>query len=319
MNIAIRSFTGSLADYTTTIDLIHAAMPDFTNSVEEWQFADRNRPAHLKTARWIAERAGRPVGYASYTQFADMYHPQRFVIFLAVPPELRRQGIGSALYTTVLTALAEQQAISVRARYRSDYCASERFLQARGFVEDMRDWESRLELRHFDPAAHADALAHVHAHGIRIVTLRELIASDPDHRERLYNLNMLLEADIPNPEPFTPPSREHFAKWVFENPNLLPDGYLVALHGDDYVGSTSLWTSKAEPGVLHTGMTGVRREYRRKGIALALKLRALAFAQAHGTTMVKTWNESNNRGMLSINEALGFVKQPAWVNTQREL
>ena len=34
---------------------------------------------------------------------------------------------------------------------------------------------------------------------------------------------------------------------------------------------------------------------------------------------IKTWNESNNRAMLSINEALGFVKQPAWVNYHKTI
>ena len=30
-------------------------------------------------------------------------------------------------------------------------------------------------------------------------------------------------------------------------------------------------------------------------------------------------NESNNRAMLAINEALGFVKQPAWIDVVKVL
>jgi RimJ/RimL family protein N-acetyltransferase len=67
-------------------------------------------------------------------------------------------------------------------------------------------------------------------------------------------------------------------------------------------------------GELRTGMTGVRREWRRRGIALALKVRSLEFAKAQGFRRVVTENETNNRGMIAINDRLGFVKQPAYVH-----
>jgi mycothiol synthase len=65
---------------------------------------------------------------------------------------------------------------------------------------------------------------------------------------------------------------------------------------------------------LRTGLTAVRRAYRRRGIALALKVRSLEFGKANGYSSVQTENESNNRGMLAINDELGFVKNPAWAH-----
>ena len=94
---------------------------------------------------------------------------------------------------------------------------------------------------------------------------------------------------------------------------MLPPGYFVAVDGDEYVGTSNLWLSP-EPDVLRTGLTAVRRAYRRRGIAFALKVRSLEFAKAHGYKRVQTENELNNRGMLAINDELGFVRNPAWVH-----
>ena len=64
---------------------------------------------------------------------------------------------------------------------------------------------------------------------------------------------------------------------------------------------------------METGLTGTRREYRRRGIAVAMKVHALGWAKANGYELTKTWNATTNTGMLAINERLGFVKQPAWI------
>ena len=83
-------------------------------------------------------------------------------------------------------------------------------------------------------------------------------------------------------------------------------------HTGEYVAQSNLW--KTDGDYLHVGMTGTRRAYRRKGLALALKLRTMEFAKANGVKELRTGNESNNRAMLAINEAMGFVKQPIWMD-----
>jgi hypothetical protein len=38
-----------------------------------------------------------------------------------------------------------------------------------------------------------------------------------------------------------------------------------------------------------------------------------------GVDHIKTWNDQKNRPMLSINEAMGFEKQPAWIAVEKRL
>ena len=92
--------------------------------------------------------------------------------------------------------------------------------------------------------------------------------------------------------------------------NLVPDGWFVPLDNDAYVGMTNLWSSQAAANVVYAGRTGVFRSHRRRGIAIALKLRAVEFARKQGIAEIRTQNASNNERMLTINNRLGFVRHP---------
>ncbi len=62
-------------------------------------------------------------------------------------------------------------------------------------------------------------------------------------------------------------------------------------------------------GNAHNDMTGVRREYRGRGIALALKLLAIRFARSVGAQEITTSNDSLNAPMLAVNRKLGYQPQ----------
>jgi GNAT superfamily N-acetyltransferase len=240
-----------------------------------------------------------------------MYHPRKFSIFLMVHPDYQRRGIGGRLYGHLQETMAPFDPLALRSNAREDKTNGVSFLQKRGFIEEMRHWESHLDVAAFDPAPFDRDARRVAEQGIVVRTFPEL-ASDPDRMRKLYDLTTAVGSDVPSPEPHTDIDYDQWLKF-FEGPNFLPDGVFVALHGDEYVGFSNVFASQAE-NHLHTGLTGVLREYRRRGIAMALKLRAIAYARERGADVIRTSNESNNRGMLGINEALGFVKQPAWIN-----
>ena len=317
--ITVRPFRQD--DYPRVVAIENANFREYPGTVEEWSTRDRNRDPKCLWRRFVAEsRDGETVGFGVYEQSPYMYHPRKFWVGVSVDPEWQGQGIGSRLFDHVLSELAPYDPLTARAMAREDYERSVRFLAKRDFAEEMREWESRLDVTAFDFSPFEGARERVAAQGIAVRTLREL-ESDPDRDRKLWQVDAAISVDMPSPDAPTTPDFETWRKNTYDNPGLLPDGYFVAVDttdGNRFVGVSQLWKPQAGDD-LDTGATGVLREYRRRGIALALKLHAVAYAREAGVAVVKTWNAQSNRAMLSINEALGFAKQPAWISYARHL
>ena len=316
MSLRIRPFTEP--DYPAIVEIENRVYPEYPHTVEEARYWDGMREPKCRFQRYVADQLGRIMAFGDYNQHPWTYHPQKFDLHVSVDPVYQKQGIGSALYEHLLAQLQPFDPITVRARAREDYQQSMRFLSQRGFVEVMRNWESRLNVHSFDFAPYEGHVERVETQGIRLTPLSEL-TDDPDYTHKLYELEKELGKDVPHVDVYTPVSYEVYVKRFLQSPDLFPQAWYIALDEDRYAGTSALWKSQGNPKELYTGLTGVRREYRRRGIALAIKLKTLAFAKSQGYHVIKTWNESNNRPMLSINEQLGYIKQPAWITLAKEL
>ena len=64
------------------------------------------------------------------------------------------------------------------------------------------------------------------------------------------------------------------------------------------------------PGVLHNLTTNVYPEYRKRGIATALKILTIRFARQQRMQVIRTGNDSTNASMLAINRKLGYKPEP---------
>jgi RimJ/RimL family protein N-acetyltransferase len=182
----------------------------------------------------------------------------------------------------------------------------------------MREWESRLNVADFDPIPWAAARERPGRSGVVIRSFAEL-ADDPDRARKLHALESETFQDIPTAVPLTPIPFETFERVVLQSAGFLPEGFQIAVEEETgaFVGSTALFRKEGE--YLETGLTGVLRSHRRRGIALALKLRAIDYARSIGIPEIRTGNATTNRPMLAINEALGFVKQPVWISFVKRL
>jgi mycothiol synthase len=308
-NVSIRPF--ETTDYAA-ITAVHNAnfSPEFTYEEHEFKFDDEHRPEHCRHARWVAEVDGRIVGFGQYDQNAYLYDPRKFQFGITVVPDFHGRGIGGQLYDLIIGEVQRFDPISADEWSREDMDWRVGFLERRGFVADFRMWTSVLDLNTFDPARFAESTPD----HLQIRTLAELGAKDDAVWRRIYDMWCEVRHDVPLPpdEARVEVSFEQFRERE-DRPGLWPAGYFLALDGDRYVGTSQLWLAP-ESDTLRTGLTGVRRAYRRQGIATALKVRALALGKAQGYRRVNTENASHNVGMLGINMALGFVKNPAWVH-----
>ncbi|HEV7665551.1 MAG TPA: GNAT family N-acetyltransferase [Chloroflexota bacterium] len=310
--VTIRPFSAD--DYAAITRLYNATFEEFSVLDDEFAFEDHKRPAHCCWARWVAERDGDVIGFGQYTQAEGTYHPRKFQLAIIVEPRHQQNGVGGRLYDVVVEALQQLNPLTADEWSREDMACRVGFLERRGFVADMRQWTSALDLTRFEPGAFESAVAVVEAQGIELKCLAELGTADESVHRNLYELWRELRHDVPIP-PDDVRAEVSFETWWARNdrPDLLPDAYFVALDGQRYVGTSQLWRSP-EPVELRTGLTGVRRAYRRRGIAQALKLKSLAVGKAEGFARAVTENEINNQGMIGINDRLGFVKRPAYVH-----
>jgi ribosomal protein S18 acetylase RimI-like enzyme len=309
-------------DFAPLVALGTAVFPDAPWNEDElrhweatWDYTRYHRQ------RVIAEdNSGRLVGYGMIRHVPWEFDPQKYFLLVMVHPEVRRRGIGSAVYDDLLAILAQRDARVVHADVAKETMTdSIAFLTHRGFAEVARGFESRLDVAAFDFARFAGAAERVAAQGIVLTTLAAERERDPDALRRAYELELACGRDVPGIGEPTDVPFELFLQHSVERPTALPDAFFLAKDGDDYVGLSQLQRRLAQPAVLQQHLTGVRRGYRGRGIAMALKLQTVKYAQAHGYREIRTGNDARNRAMLRINEAMGYVKEPATITFEKPL
>jgi len=219
-----------------------------------------------------------------------------------VLPEHRRRGVGTALLSPLLdhvrahgfeaaVALAEDEAAIA-------------FAQKYGFVEVDRQVEQVRAVAPDEPEPAA-------YDGVAFVS----VADRPELLERSFGVAEQGFADFALA---SGSMRVTLEEWLRDEATL-PGGSIVALDGERVVGYAGLLSWNDDDTRAENGLTAVDRDWRRRGLATALKRRQIAWASANGIRELVTWTQTGNEGMRSANERLGYVTRTISLRMRREL
>jgi GNAT superfamily N-acetyltransferase len=231
------------------------------------------------------------------------HRPTIGFVMLTVLPEGRNRGAGGALYRAISAWGSERGLEALDAIAHEDDPGSIGFAERRGFVEVERNGRLVLELPGYEPPAVAPP------DGIEITTWAER----PELARGIYDVACQAYADVPGrgrhqSEPF-----EHWLEHDMQGSGDRADATFVALHGAEVVGYAKFSFTSAQPDIAFHDMTGVRRDWRARGIAGALKRAQVAWAKQAGFARLQTQNEARNEPIRRLNERLGYREAPGEV------
>ncbi len=310
------------SQYERLADIYGRIFPERERSVAEWRFFDESLDKtkyHFRRYACLNVDDGEILGFGELGHAPWMFHPKKFWLEIWVDPQHQGKGVGKAIYQLLSEELNRLGAVTLWTGIREDMPRSLSFVEKRGFHEKRRGWESILEPGKVSLAGFRGYAEKASRGGIRISTLAQEQKEYPDCLKKLYDLVQEVFRDVPMPEKYTPSSYDQWLVVEMKSPNLIPEGYMIAVDGPRYVGLSVVWRIQKEPQGLYQGLTGVGREYRGRGLAIALKLRVIDFARANGFDEIITYNDTMNDAMLGINMKLGFKRQVGWVTFEKNL
>lgn len=222
--------------------------------------------------------------------------PELVVVLLTVLAEQRRRGAGTRLYETISAWARERGLGALEVVVSDDDAESLAYAQRRGFVEDRREKGVALRLAEIEPPPVEPPP------GIEIVTWAER----PKLARGMYEVAVEASPDVPGWEDEL---MEPFEDWLahdMQGSGDRPEATFVALAGDEVVGYAKFSLTAAQPTTAHHDLTGVKRAWRGRGVARALKATQIAWAKANGYEELRTRNDERNAPIRRLNEEFGY-------------
>jgi len=262
---------------------------------------DSHKRAALAHADFVAVLAGDPAGSAFVAILPQ--RPSVGSALVTVLADQRRRGVGSALYRDLSRWCTAHDVETIEAPVEADDEESLGFARRRDFVEVERYSKRVLDLGDEVPPPIAPPS------GIEIVSWAER----PAAARGIYAVAVEAYADVPGGADEV---MEPFEDWLahdMQGSGDRPDATFVALAGDEVVGYAKFSLTDAQPAVAFHDMTGVKRAWRGRGIAAALKRAQIGWAKANGYERLETGNEERNEPIRRLNESLGYREGPGRV------
>jgi mycothiol synthase len=215
---------------------------------------------------------------------------------LVVVPHARRRGVGSALLADLSICARSVGSETLQGELRKDDADSRGYFERRGYRIVGGEEAVALDLRELEAPVLPSPP------GIEIVSRAER----PDILEALYPIGLEAVEDIPGVD-----ERPTFEQWRaidVDRPTRKPQLFFIALAGHEPIGYATMDDFGRDA---HHGLTAVKREWRRRGVATALKHAQIAAAKAAGFRRLVTGSEERNAPMRNLNAKLGYRPEPS--------
>jgi len=222
--------------------------------------------------------------------------PELVFAVVTVLPGLRHRGAGTGLYEAISRWTREHGLDEIEVPVLDDDPESLAFAKRRGFVEDRREKGVVLHLAEIE-APPVDP-----PEGVEILTWAER----PELARGIYEVALEASPDVPG---YEDERAEPFEDWLahdMQRSGKEPEATFVAVAGDEVVGYAQLTLKAAQPARAHHHMTGVKRAWRERGVAGALKAAQIGWAKANGYEELHTRNDERNAPIRHLNKEFGY-------------
>jgi GNAT superfamily N-acetyltransferase len=283
--MVIRRFDAE-GDSADVAGLIRLTNPAATVTADSWRRFVTALPPSLELLSLVAVEADRVVGHAA--AYRSPMTADAASVSVAVHPDRRQRGLGTALYEPCI-----QHALALAPLVLTEFFESEAGIQ---FAHRLGFEPARAEaVAALDPSTVDEPLPIE----LEVRPLRDV---DP---HVVFELDEETTVDMPHTGELERPPFEEWETLVWNHPLLMHEGSFVAVV-DREAAALSLLLADLESGRATNMYTAVRRGFRGRGLALAVKLASTRWAAEHGVTRIVTRNDETNAAMLAVNRRLGY-------------
>ncbi len=235
-------------------------------------------------------------------------------INIIVAKEYRNQGLGTKLFKIVLEKITDERGCK--------YAESDSFLTSgKAFCEKMGAQivnigaENRLQMKDVDWDLINDWIAKG-PQKAPDVTLENYSIAPEEDIEEFAKLETELEAEMPTlddtgekwEDVYTPEKMREYEKKLKESGAIKYVLFTREKDGTISGMTETRYNPKDRPERIAQGLTGIKKEYRGRGMGKWLKAKMIAYVKENypKVTYVSTGNAEHNAPMMSINNRLGF-------------
>jgi GNAT superfamily N-acetyltransferase len=273
-------------DAESVAELLLPLLPTTVQTAESLRWRQTGEPPRTRRKSWVAEAAGEIVGFATAQMEWWSGEAGKGRIWAGVREDMRRQGIGTALWETAASHLGDARKHTTEV---DDDPAGLAFVERRGF----RQYDSELIFR-LDPRD--CTLEPKPLNGFRVVALGEML----DRKAELFDFYRDA-GGVSNPRL----TLEDWSAAILDNPMLDRDLGVVVLQ-DDRVVSLSWLLVDLERGRAENEWTATLPELRGRGLAQLAKIASIRKARSVGISEIVTGSLPHNAPMIEVNRRLGY-------------